>query len=103
VLVNGTLSAYISRGARQLQVFLPEDEPGRSATARALARRLAGLGLLIGEINGVPAPDHPLAPFLVEAGFSRSAMGFHVRRGSSPLMPVRSDNADSAGSAGGHA
>ena len=59
VLVNGALSAYISRGARQLQVFLPEDEPARSTTARALARRLAGLGLLIGEINGVQAPEHP--------------------------------------------
>jgi ATP-dependent Lhr-like helicase len=103
VLVNGALSAYISRGARQLQVFLPEDEPARSVTARALARRLAGLGLLIGEINGVPAPKHPLAPFLVEAGFSPSAMGFHVRRTPSPLIPARSDDADIAGRAGRHA
>ena len=103
VLVNGGLSAYISRGARQLQAFLPEDEPARSLTARALARRLAGLGLLIAEINGVPASEHPLAPFLVEAGFSPSAMGFHVRRGSSPLIPPRSGDADVAGRAGRHA
>ena len=80
ILVNGALSAYISRGARQLQVFLPEDEPARSSSARALARRLSGLGLLIAEINGVAASQHPLAPFLIEAGFSPSAMGFHVRR-----------------------
>jgi ATP-dependent helicase Lhr and Lhr-like helicase len=87
VLVNGALAAYISRGARQLQVFLPEDEPARSTTARALADRLAQLtraepgriALLIGEINGVPASDHPLAPYLVDAGFSPSAMGFHMR------------------------
>ena len=89
ILVNGALAAYISRGGRQLQVFLPEDEPARSTSARALSRRLAGLGLLIGEINGVPASEHPLAPYLVDAGFSPSAMGFHVRRplsagGSSP-------------------
>jgi ATP-dependent Lhr-like helicase len=87
VMVNGALAAYISRGARQLQVFLPEDEPARSATARALAARLAQLTraehgrvpLLIGEINGVPAPEHPMAPYLADAGFSPSAMGFHMR------------------------
>jgi ATP-dependent Lhr-like helicase len=80
ILINGTLAAYISRGARQLLVFLPEDEPARSSLARALAERLAGLGLLIAEINGVPAEEHVLARFLVDAGFSPSAMGFHVRR-----------------------
>ena len=80
ILVNGELSAYMSRGGRQLYVFLPEDDPARSLAARAVARRLAGLGLLIGDINGTPAAEHPLAPFLVEAGFSPSAMGFHVRR-----------------------
>jgi ATP-dependent Lhr-like helicase len=103
ILVNGALSAYVSRGARQLQVFLPEDEPARSSTARALARRLAGLGLLIGEINGVSATQHPLAPFLVEAGFSSSAMGFHVRRGVSALTAARSGDANVAGRAGRHA
>ena len=88
VIVNGTLAAYVSRGARQLTVFLPEDEPGRSATGRALAARLARLTrpddsplpLLIGEINGVPAAEHPLAGFLLDAGFSPSAMGFQIRR-----------------------
>jgi ATP-dependent Lhr-like helicase len=88
ILVNGALAAYISRGARQLLVFLPEDEPGRSSTARALAARLASLAraehnrlaLLIGEINGLPAAEHPLAPYLAEAGFSPSAMGFHMRQ-----------------------
>jgi ATP-dependent Lhr-like helicase len=80
VLVNGALAAYISRGARQLQVYLTEDEPARSTRARALARRLAGLSLLIAEINGIPAADHPLAPYLIEAGFSPSAMGFQMRR-----------------------
>jgi ATP-dependent helicase Lhr and Lhr-like helicase len=41
ILVNGLAGAYISRGARQLQVFLPEDEPQRSTVARGVARRLA--------------------------------------------------------------
>ena len=88
VLVNGALAAYISRGARQLLVFLPEDEPARSSVARPLAARLASMarledgrgGLLIAEINGIPASDHPFAPYLAEAGFSPSAMGYQMRR-----------------------
>ena len=90
VLVNGTLAAYISRGGRQVLVYLPEDEPARSTTARALAGKLALLargdaGLLIADINGIPAAEHPLAPFLIEADFTPSRMGFHVRR--SPARP----------------
>ncbi len=81
VIVNGALAAYISRGARQLLAFLPEDEPARSATARAVATTLARLGLLVFEINGLPASEHPLAAYLVEAGFSPSAMGFQIRHG----------------------
>ena len=81
ILVNGALGAYISRGARQLQVFLPEDEPARSTVARAVAGRLAALaragGLLIAEVNGIPSPEHPIAPFLVGAGFVPSGHGLH--------------------------
>jgi ATP-dependent Lhr-like helicase len=88
VIVNGALAAYVSRGARQLLVFLPEDEPGRSATARAVAHKLAHmaraeqgrLALLIGDINGIPTSEHPIASFLLEAGFSPSALGFHMRQ-----------------------
>jgi ATP-dependent Lhr-like helicase len=88
VLVNGALAAYISRGARQLLAFLPEDEPARGTVGRALAARLAIIargedgrgGLLVGEINGTPAAEHPFAPFLLEAGFYASPMGFMMRR-----------------------
>ena len=84
ILVNGTLAAYLSRGARQLLVDLPEDEPQRSAIARPLSQQLASVartsGLLIAEINGTQTSDHPLAPYLEEAGFRPSAMGFMVRR-----------------------
>jgi len=88
VMVNGALAAYLSRGARQLLVFLPEDEPSRSATARAVATKLAQmaraehgrLALLIAEINGIPTSEHPIGSYLVEAGFSPSAMGFHMRQ-----------------------
>jgi ATP-dependent Lhr-like helicase len=81
VIVNGALAAYISRGARQLLAFLPEDEPAQSTSARAIATALARLALLVHEINGLPAAEHPLAPYLVEAGFSPSAMGFQIRHG----------------------
>jgi ATP-dependent helicase Lhr and Lhr-like helicase len=85
LMVNGLLAAYISRGARQLTVFVPEDDPQRSTVARALARRLARFGveggILIDEINGAPAREHALAPFLTEAGFVASAMGYQVRKG----------------------
>jgi ATP-dependent Lhr-like helicase len=88
VIVNGELAAYISRGARQLTVYLPEDEPARSVTGRALSARLARLTrpdesplpILISDINGATASEHPLAGFLLDAGFSPSAMGFQMRR-----------------------
>ncbi len=110
-LVNGALAAYMSRGARQFLVYLPEDEPSRAAVGRALAARLAqlarpdegGAGLLVAEINGGPAADHPFAPFLAEAGFSHSAMGFQRRRQSAPVPTSGRGEADVAGRAGRHA
>jgi ATP-dependent Lhr-like helicase len=84
ILVNGYLAAYISRGGRQILAWLPEDEPQQSTIGRPLARQLATMarlgGLIIAEVAGVPAGEHPLAPFLVEAGFHPSAMGFMMRR-----------------------
>jgi len=83
VLADGELVAWLSRGDRQLLVWLPDDEPRRSRALTSLASELARLadqtsgrqGLLIGEVNGQPVSAHPLAPFLAEAGFSRGAMG----------------------------
>jgi ATP-dependent helicase Lhr and Lhr-like helicase len=87
LLVNGLLAAYVSRGARQLTTFLPDDEPQRSTMARGVAGRLARFGreggILIDQINGAPAGEHPLAPFLLEAGFVSSAMGYQFRIGDS--------------------
>jgi ATP-dependent Lhr-like helicase len=87
VLVNGALAAYVARGARQLTVYLPDDEPARSFTGRALARALSARArdehrepILIAEINGQPPSEHALAPYLIEAGFYPSAMGFQMRR-----------------------
>ncbi|HEX2836314.1 MAG TPA: crosslink repair DNA glycosylase YcaQ family protein [Thermoanaerobaculia bacterium] len=86
ILVNGRMACYVSRGEKQLLLFLPEDEPLRSNTAREIARVLASLvkegprrALLLVEINDEPVARSPLAPFLVEEGFVPTAMGYQLR------------------------
>src|SRR5947207_15648912 len=43
VLVNGGLAAYLARGEKSLDVFLPEDEPQRGMVAREVSKALASL------------------------------------------------------------
>jgi ATP-dependent Lhr-like helicase len=86
ILVNGRLAAYLARGDRQVSIYLPDAEPTRTNTARAVASRLFQLataavgrrGMLIAQVDGVDTADHPLAPYLLEAGFVRGAMGFQA-------------------------
>jgi ATP-dependent Lhr-like helicase len=87
VLVSGGLVAYLARGDRQLLTWLPEAEPERSRAGRAVARALIDLarsggesprGMLIEEIDGSPPANHPLAPFLIGAGFLLGAMGLQA-------------------------
>ncbi len=93
ILCRGWLAAWLRRGNPNVVVFLPEDEPERSALARGLARFLAadgqehleredgGQGRLITTVNGVPVGEHTLAATLVEAGFVAGPLGMHLRRG----------------------
>jgi ATP-dependent helicase Lhr and Lhr-like helicase len=86
ILVNGRLAAYVGRADRQFLTFLPEDDPSRTVAAREVARVLFGLataesdrvGMLIGEVDGVDVARHPMAPFLLEAGFVRRATGLQA-------------------------
>jgi ATP-dependent Lhr-like helicase len=87
ILVDGMLVGYLARGDRQLLTWLPDAEPQRSRAARAVARVLidraraggeAPRGMLIEDIDGVPAPTHATAPFLAEAGFIAGAMGMQA-------------------------
>ncbi len=87
VIVDGALSGFLARGDRLLLTWLPEAEPERSRTARALARVLidrarsgdeAPRGMLLEEIDGGVPAAHPMAPFLTEAGFAGGAMGFQA-------------------------
>ncbi len=90
VLVDGALAAYLQRGGRQAWVWLPDSEPDLGRVARAVASALATLaarglaerrgGILLEEVNGVPATASPLALYLAEAGFTPSSLGFHLRR-----------------------
>jgi ATP-dependent Lhr-like helicase len=86
ILVNGALAAFLPRGDRQLVTFLPDAEPDRSRTGRALARMLIERarsgdpprGMLIEEIDGAPPSGHPMTTLLTEAGFIAGAMGMQA-------------------------
>ena len=93
VLCDGALVAYLRRGNPNVQVFLPEEEPGRGRVARALAEFLVArvredreedavgrAGMLIATVNGVAVAGSAMAQALLDAGFVAGAMGFNVRR-----------------------
>ncbi len=98
VLVSGALAAYLARGDRQLLTWLPEAEPERSRAGRAVARVLidrarsggeSPRGMLIEEIDGSPPANHPLAPYLIGAGFIPGAMGFQATFPRAEAMTVK--------------
>jgi ATP-dependent Lhr-like helicase len=96
VLVNGALAAWIGRGGRQLLSWLPDEEPERGSAAAAVAQAVATLagrgGLLLEEIDGMPARMHPLALHLTGVGFVPGPQGFQLRPGVKlPGEPARPD------------
>jgi len=94
IIVNGRAAAWIGRGDRQLIVCVPDDEPERSRIGRAMARELVAIakrapegrrGWLVEEINGKRAIDDSSSHFLLEAGFTATAMGLQLRVARRPL------------------
>ena len=88
ILINGELAAFMRRRNPALRVFLPEAEPERGQFAHELAKKLAEIairrqtrrqGLSIGAIDGAPAREHFLAPFLEDAGFVNTTLGLQMR------------------------
>ena len=86
ILIDGALACWIGRGEKQLATFIPEDEPSRSRVARAVAKALASLvangvrrALLITDVNGDKAAKSVIAPFLAEAGFVPTSLGYQMR------------------------
>lgn len=91
ILRNGQLLAWLRRNNPNLLVFLPAEEPDRTHAAEGLANFLSARGqermqldrhhgVLITTINGQPAPAHPLARFLIDAGFHVGPLGLNLRR-----------------------
>ena len=91
ILRNGQLVAWLRRNNPNLLVFLPAEEPERSQVAAGLAyflcargqERMRGgghQGVLITTINGQPVTAHPMARFLMDAGFYAGPLGMHLRR-----------------------
>jgi len=102
ILVNGRLAAFSRRRNAAVRIFLPDADPERAAFSRALAnkftevaarRQRRGSGLLIDAINGAPACEHFLAPFLEDFGFADTALGFQMRRVTS--IAAENDEAES--------
>ena len=102
ILRNGQLVAWLRRGNPNLLVFLPVEEPERSQTAAGLAHFLCARGqqrmhrsshegVLITTINGQPVAAHPMARFLMDAGFHPGPLGMHLRR-----IPLAMAHADAA-------
>jgi ATP-dependent Lhr-like helicase len=96
ILRNGQLAAWLRRNNPNLLVFLPGDEPERSQAAAGLAHFLCARGqdrmhadrhqgVLITTINGQPVAAHPMARFLMDAGFHPGPLGMHLRRIPLPL------------------
>jgi ATP-dependent Lhr-like helicase len=110
ILRNGQLVAWLRRGNPNLLIFLPADEPERSQAAAGLAHflcargqeRLRGAGhqgVLITTINGQPVAAHPMARFLMDAGFHPGPLGMHLRRillplGQHPHEPGRTQSGE---------
>ena len=105
ILRNGQLVAWLKRGNPNLLVFLPAEEPERSQVASGLAHFLCSRGqerlrsgshqgVLITTINGQPVAAHPMARFLMDAGFHPGPLGMHLRRISVPVgQPVHDSHA----------
>jgi ATP-dependent Lhr-like helicase len=110
ILRNGQLVAWLRRGNPNILIFLPAEEPERSQTAAGLAHFLCSRGqermrlgshqgVLITTINGQPVAAHPMARFLMDAGFHPGPLGMHLRR--IPLAMGQHAHEPHAGTPGG--
>jgi ATP-dependent Lhr-like helicase len=88
ILWDGALVGWLARGGQHLVTFLPREEPEATRTATALGRALVALAArgkrawLLATIDGVAAPESPLAKHL-------AGHGFVARQGALSLLPSR--------------
>lgn len=101
ILRNGELVAWMRRNNPNLLIFLPSEEPDRTQAAAGLAHFLCARGqerlqagerhaALITTINGLPVAAHPLARFLMDAGFNPGPLGMSLRR--IPLIELQTES-----------
>jgi ATP-dependent Lhr-like helicase len=96
ILCNGKLIAWLRRNNPNVLIFLPGEEPERTQVGAGLAHflwtrgqeRMQGgsrEGVLVTTINGQPVAAHPMARFLMDAGFHPGPLGMHLRRMPLPM------------------
>jgi ATP-dependent Lhr-like helicase len=105
ILVDGYAGAYLRRGERELLLLMPSAEPLKSRATQAVARALVQLsasreegrrGMLLAEIDGLPASSHPAARLFAHEGFLTTAMGLQLRPPSrDPGLGLRDSESDS--------
>ena len=80
MLVDGRPVAFVERGGRSLVTFDGADASAWVETLVDAVRsgRLGPMELI--KIDGAPAPDSPIAPTLLAAGFVRGYKGLVLRR-----------------------
>jgi ATP-dependent Lhr-like helicase len=102
VLIDGALLAYLRRANPSIQVLLPDEEPTRSQMARILTETLVKAvkrdieagelrergGMLISHVNGIEVRKHPIATFLLDAGFRASPRGFNLQRTATAVQRI---------------
>jgi ATP-dependent Lhr-like helicase len=83
ILHDGALVAWIARAESSMLTFPPPEEPGRTNSARAIARALSELverghrkTFLVAEVDGASVDSSMLVPFLREVGFVAGARGY---------------------------
>jgi len=94
IMIEGRLLAWLSRGGQHIATFLAREEPAWTQDAERLARALLDLSsaprshghhtTMLASIDGVAAPESPLAGVLV-------AHGFVSRQGSLVYIPSAVD------------
>jgi ATP-dependent Lhr-like helicase len=91
VLHDGRLLGWLARGSQHVATFLPREEPDATHAREALADALAMFAnrrkrtMMIATIDGVPAPESPLAQAL-------ATRGFVSRQGALVRLPEREDD-----------
>jgi ATP-dependent Lhr-like helicase len=86
LIVDGALVAYLARGDRVLSTWIPTSEPERSRAVRLIGATLLTYsrqgdpprGMLLEQIDGIEAVAHPIASYLIEAGFLAGALGLQA-------------------------